>query len=132
MTKIWVLKVVRNFIRRLYGWGRTQTCSCHHRIHTSVEFRNFAGLYIFARLRCITFKIGNFTATRKRQEDFLLLLGKCERCTKSISFLYYCDVIEMIVRTENKKKTKQNKTNQNKKQEQKPMNPQPSSYAQSC
>ena len=48
-------------------------------------------------------------ATWKRQEDFLLLLDARERYTKSISFLYYFDVIEMIVRTKKKKKKKKKK-----------------------
>ena len=65
-----------------------------------------------ARLRRIAFKFGNFTATEttlklnlnatwKRQEDFLLVLDMWERY-KNISFLYCCDVIEMIDRTHTK------------------------------
>ena len=76
-------------------------------------------------------------ATWKRQEDFLLLLDARERYTKSISFLYYFDVIEMIVRTKKKKEEEEeeNKTGTNKSLAATfftAINPQTSSYFQSC
>ena len=65
-------------------------------VQTSVNF-NFVTLlrYIFARLRRITFSFGNVTAT-----EIKIKLLICVRGTqKSMSFLYWCDVSEMIVCT---------------------------------
>ena len=84
-----------------YGGGRAQTCSSPPttppvptilHVQTSVYFNCVTLLrYIFARLRRNTFSFGNVTATE---------ILTCVRGTqKSMSFLYWCDVSEMIVCT---------------------------------
>ena len=66
--------------RRLYGGGRSQTCSSPSPPSTYKRLSILATLqsYIFARLRRITLSFGNVTAT-EIEIKLLLVLDMCQR-----------------------------------------------------
>ena len=82
----------REILQRFVWLGPAQTYflppppSLPHHVQRSVDFHNFAELYISARLRRIAFKFGNFTATEiKLKLNSLNQFKRCMKTTRKLS-----------------------------------------------
>ena len=107
----------REILQTFVWWGPAQTCfpstapSLPHHVQRSVDFHNFAELYL-CTLKTYRFQIWQFYShwnyTKIKFKRYMKTTRRLSVSAsyvwevQSISFLYCCDVIEMIVRTHKK------------------------------